>query len=105
METHHVGAQKLTLRFDYQEYLQMNNRARQRESEILAKAKDNFEQRTVGVQKALSNLRNHNAGSSEEARDLHLRLQRRTLNRKRVEKFLMNDDADGRLLERIEHRL
>ena len=43
----------------------------------------------------------------EEARDLHLETaeMRSELNKKRVEKSLINDEVDGRLIQRIGHRL
>ena len=80
---------------------------------ILAKAKADPEQGIAGVQKALSILRDHNGRHwksgdlKEQTRDLHLETaeMRSELHKKRVEKSLINDEVDGRLIRRIGHRL
>ena len=81
--------------------------------EILAKAKADPEQGIAGVQKALSVLRittdvtRKSGDLKEEARDLHLQTaeMRSELNKKRVEKSLINDEVASRLIHEIGHRL
>ena len=101
-----------TLRFNLPEKLG-NERSCETTREILAKAKADPEQGIAGVQKAPSILRittdvtRKSGDLKEEARDLHLQIaeMRSELNKKRVEKSLINDEVASRLIHEIGHRL
>ena len=113
LDRYHVGTQKLTLSFDLPENLEMKGRARQREKDP---CQGEGRSRTGNCRSSESS--EHSEGSQrdvigksgdlkEEARDLHLETaeMRSELNKKRVEKSLINDEVDGRLVQRIGHRL
>ena len=67
---------------------------RDNEREIVANAKTDLKQRIERVQKALSILRDHNGAETHSE-----------LDKNRIGKSLINDDVDGRRIQRTGHRL